>query len=140
MLSGRERLRIAQMMVDVETKHRHAFSVVRVCQQGSDTCLRVTQSVPRTPTTVVMPASRKLLSWLDGVHEDGPASPPPPMMCTCRSTRPGVRMHPGTSKIHTSVDMLSAPATCASALSDQDQIRCGLIWSPCVVHRGLFSL
>ena len=30
------------------------------------------QSVPSTPTTVVMPASRKLLSWLWGVQLAGP--------------------------------------------------------------------
>ena len=111
----------AQMAVDAEVKHRQGFSIVRECQQDFDTCLRVTQSVPRTPMTVVMPASRKSLSWLAGVQEAGPASPPPPMMCTCRSTRPGVRMQPGTSRIHTSSDMLSAPAICALTLSVHQQ-------------------
>lgn len=56
------------------------------------TWLRVTLSVPVTPTAVVMPAFISELSWASGHRDAGPASPPPPVIWTCMSTKPGTMM------------------------------------------------
>lgn len=52
----------------------------QVLLEGAHTWLRVTLSVPVTPTTVVMPEFTNVLSCASGQREAGPASPPPPVM------------------------------------------------------------
>ena len=60
---------------------------------GVCTCDLLTESVPHTPTTVVVPTRRKALSCDSGQRDAGPASPPPPVTCTCMSTNPGKTKH-----------------------------------------------
>ena len=59
----------------------------------------MTLSVPVTPTTVVTPPSRRAERSASGVLLAGPASPPPPHKCTCRSMNPGTASSPVASRV-----------------------------------------
>ena len=52
--------------------------------------LLVVLSVPSRPTAVVMPASIKFESMISGTLVLKPPSPPPPVICTCLSMKPGI--------------------------------------------------
>jgi len=54
--------------------------------------VRVMPSVPRQPTMVVTPPWMASEMGSSGVRVEGPPSPPPPMMCTWPSMKPGTAM------------------------------------------------
>ena len=64
--------------------------------------LLVIPSVPKSPTTVVMPFLTSTLRLASGTLVAGPLSPPPPVMWTWISMYPGVRMCPPRSTFSTS--------------------------------------
>ena len=61
--------------------------------------LRVSLSVPETPTTVVIPASMNSRRLASGQRETGPASPPPPVTWMCWSMTPGIITRPLASTV-----------------------------------------
>ena len=54
-------------------------------------------SRPGGATTVVMPASTSSPTHSSGIREAYPSLPPPPITCTCPSTRPGTTRRPAAS-------------------------------------------
>mmetsp|Transcript_38394 Transcript_38394/g.94369 ORF Transcript_38394/g.94369 Transcript_38394/m.94369 type:complete len:327 (-) Transcript_38394:1638-2618(-) len=81
--------------------------------------LLLTQSVPSTPTTVVIPPSIISCTLPSGVRDAGPSSPPPPVMCTWQSTKPGVMMQLEASTM--CVLMSCETASSASAASSSSR-------------------
>eukprot|EP00961_Rhodomonas_salina_P203493 2745934-Rhodomonas_salina.3 len=75
---------------------------------------RVIESVPSTPTTVLSPPCSISDRRAAGTLEPGPASPPPPVTCTCMSTRPGVTTRPVASRTRTSSAFAKALAVLES--------------------------
>ena len=79
----------------------------------SSAVVRTVSSVPSTPTAVVTPPAVSRLSASGGTRVCGPASPPPPVRCTCPSIRPGMTRRPATSTSSTrsarSSDGISRP-------------------------------